>query len=113
MNTAIYLGKSLIDRIAEFLTHWYVGSSRTYWHFVMNRLEGLDRSLAWKITLKNLFSPLYGDYTVLGYILGFIFRLGRLLLGSVIYFITFVIAFSLYLFWILFPIALVYMIFTG
>ncbi len=84
-----------------------------YWHFIFNKLERLDYSLAWKITLKNLFRPLYKDYTILGYVLGFFFRLGRLILGTVIYVVLFAIAAAAYLFWLLFPIALIYRIFTA
>jgi len=110
-NCITYLGKSFIHSITEFLRHWYVGSTRTYWHFVMNKLERIDYTLAWKITLKNLFQPLYKDYTLIGYILGFFFRIGRLTLSSIIYTLIFLIAAALYLLWLLFPILLIARIF--
>lgn len=113
MNSIAYLGKSFIDHILGFLRNWYVGSTRTYWYFVMNRLEALDKTLAWKITLKNLFSPLYKDYSLIGYVLGFIFRLGRLILGSIIYAVIISIAVALHLFWLFLPLSLIYMIFSG
>lgn len=91
----------------DFLRHWYVRSLKIYSNRVLNELEKLDKILAWKITLKNLFSPLYKDYTFIGYILGFVLRLGRLIVASGFYLVFFVSAFFLYLLWLLIPPVLV------
>lgn len=112
-NALTYLFQKFACNIIEFLRHWYVRSARLYWYFIINKLERIDYRLAWKITLKNLFKPLYKDYSFLGRVLGFIFRLGRLFLGAIIYSIIFAIAICFYLFWLLIPIALIYQIFAG
>lgn len=107
-----YLTQRFFYRLIEFLRHWYVKSVRIYSHFVLNQLERLDYRLAWKITLKNLFQPLYKDYSVIGYILGFLFRSFRLLFASFIYAAIFSVAAVFYLLWLSVPIFLVYKIFA-
>lgn len=112
-NAFVYLSRRFFYRIAEFLRHWYLKSPKFYANFVLNKLEDIDYHIAWKITLKKLFEPLYGDYSALGYILGFIFRLGRLIIGSFIYALIFLVAISLYLIWLLTPIYIIYRIIYG
>lgn len=104
----VYLLQRFFYRIYEFLRHWYVGSFLAVTHKTLNILEALDRRLALRITLRYLFRPLYQDYTVLGYILGFIFRSGRLILGSIIYLSIFIIAAAIYLAWAVAPFYIIY-----
>ena len=103
-----YLVQRFFYRLIEFLRHWYVKSIRIYSNFVLDKLERLDYYLAWKITLKNLFKPLYKDYTFLGFILGFIFRLIRLFIGGFIYGAVFLMAVAFYLVWLLLPVVLIF-----
>ena len=113
-HTALtYLGYRLWYRIVTFLEHWYVRSMRRYWHWFINWLERIDYYLAWRITLKNIFKPLYGDYSIIGRTLGFIFRSLRVLFASAIYAVLFAAALALYLIWILIPIAVAYKIIGG
>lgn len=112
MNFALgYLAYRFVYRIGEFLRHWYVKSMRIYGNFVINRLEHLDYFFAWKITLKNLFQPLYKDYSLIGYILGFIFRALRLTIASFVYLIIFAAAILIYIIWLLTPVFLIVKIF--
>ena len=107
-----YLAHRFFYRIVEFLRHWYVRSGKIYSNFVLDVLGRIDYYLAFKITLRNLFQPLYKDYTLIGYVLGFIFRVGRLAVAGVIYGIAFLIAVGLYLFWFFIPVVLIYLILT-
>lgn len=109
MNFALgYLVARFFYRIFEFLRHWYVRSVRWYSNIVINKLEDLDYYLAWRITLKNLFQPLYKDFSVIGYTLGFIFRFFRLLMGGIIYAAIFLVALLFYMAWLALPPYLLY-----
>ncbi len=99
----LYLVRRFFFRIKIFLGHWYVKSARIYSNFVLNQLERLDRLLAWRITLRNLFQPLYGDFSLIGYVLGFCFRVVRLIFGSIVYLAVFIIALGVYIFWLIIP----------
>lgn len=106
-----YLFYCLFYRSAEFLRHWYVRSFWLYGHFILSVLEKFDRRLAFKITLRHLFEPLYQDRTIVGYILGFIFRSLRLIGGAVIYALLIVAAAIIYLAWLAVPFYVIYRIF--
>lgn len=113
MNSApVYLAERFFYRIRTFLEHWYVQSFKKYSDFVLNFLSQVDYYLAWKITLKYLFQPLYKDYTLLGYILGFTFRSVRLVGASVVYVVLFFVTAGLYLLWLLIPPIIIYSIFA-
>jgi len=96
----IYLLNRLIFRIKEFLRHWYIKSFFIYIHFVISQLEKIDHFLAFKITLRHLFQPLYQDNSIIGYILGFIFRSSRLLIGAIAYLVIFAVAALFYISWL-------------
>lgn len=103
MATAAYLAERFWYRIADFFRHWYVTASRAHFANMINRFERIDRFVALRVTARFLFQPLYGDYSVIGYILGFIFRSIRLIAGILIYAVLLVIYLALYLVWIAIP----------
>lgn len=82
-----------------------------YGHAVVTFLERLDRFFAFKITLRHFGEPLYQDRTILGYALGFFFRIGRIFIGSLVYFFVIVLAVLLYVLWCLAPIYILIKIF--
>ena len=114
MNFAlIYLVGRFFWRLGNFFHNWYVHGSRRLAHYFISALEAMDRNLAVKVTLQHFFEPLYKDYTVIGRILGFFFRLGRVLVGTVIYSILSLVALSIYLGWLALPMLVLYGIFKN
>jgi hypothetical protein len=109
----LYLFNRFTFRLKEFLRHWYINSFFVYSQFIVFQLEKLDRFFAFKITWRHLFQPLYQDRTILGYILGFIFRLQRLFVGGLFYLVIIGVAAGLYLVWLAFPIYIIYKIIYG
>lgn len=103
----VYLIRRFFYRIFDFLRHWYVKSAKIYSNFVLDQLQKIDRVLAWQVNLRYLFQPLYKDYSIIGYILGFILRSLRLIATSIIYAFIFAVAVALYVIWLLIPIAIV------
>jgi hypothetical protein len=81
----VYLLERLLVNIKDFFERWYIKGTKIYFSSVIEILRNLDRKFAWKINLKNIFQPLYKDYSVLGYILGFFLRIGRILTALFIY----------------------------
>lgn len=106
----IYLFNRFIFRLQEFLRHWYIDGFFAYKHIVFSFLGKLDKFFALKITWRYLFQPLYQDRNFLGYILGFIFRFGRLLMSGFIYLIIIAVALVLYLVWMTIPAYAIYKI---
>jgi hypothetical protein len=108
-----YILKRGLFRIKEFLHHYYIDGTRFLFDKFIGFLENIDRSVAFKITLKNFFVPLYRDYSIIGRILGVIFRSIRLLFGAIIYSVLGIFFLLLILFWFLVPIILVALAFGG
>jgi hypothetical protein len=108
-----YLVRRFFYRIIDFLRHWYIRSAKMYSNFVLDRLARIDRVLAWRVNLKYLFQPLYRDYSVIGYVMGFLLRSLRLAGISVIYLFIFAIAIFVYVVWLLAPIFILSKVLTA
>ena len=110
MTLIPYLFIRLLYRLIEFLRHWYLDSFKIYSHFIISLLEKFDRRFAFKITLRNLFQPLYQDRSLIGYTLGFSFRTSRLIIGGIIYIMMLSAAMFFYLAWLAVPIYIIFKI---
>lgn len=108
MTAFIYIINRFFYRFFEFWRHWYVTSFKVGGHIFISLLERLDQTIALRITLKNLFQPLYQDKSFIGYFLGFIFRTFRLFLGGIFYLILTTIALAVYLAWLAVPLLIVF-----
>lgn len=111
MNFAlVYIVNRLVYRIKDFFHHWYVHASRTLGHAFISFLERLDRTFAVRITLGHFFEPLYKDYSIVGRILGVIFRSARVLIGGIVYLFFGIIFLGVYLAWLLIPPGIIFYI---
>ncbi|MCL4404191.1 hypothetical protein M1432_02520 [Patescibacteria group bacterium] len=108
----VYLSEQFVFRIAEFLRHWYLGSARVYFDFLIDRFRDLDRVLAFKITLQHFFEPLYGDYSIVGRLIGLPLRLFRLLVGTAVYLVLGIAALAVYAIWWILPVYVIARIFV-
>lgn len=106
----IYILTRLGKRILDFFRHWYVDGFLKASDLSLGVLERLDRIFALRITFKNLFQPLYQDYSLIGYLLGFIFRTARILAALAIYGAFISICAFLFLIWAGTPIYAMYQI---
>lgn len=106
-----YLLHRFIYRIADFFRHWYLGGSRVIARIFMATLENADRSFAVKVTLQHFFEPLYKDYSVIGRILGVLFRSLRVAIGMAAYAAIAVVFLMIYLVWIAVPPTLLFLSF--
>lgn len=101
----VYLIQQFFYRFFDFFHHWYVDGSRTIGHRFISALESADRSFAVKITLLHFFEPLYKDYSVIGRILGFFFRTGRIIVGTIAYLVIALFFAVAYIIWLAIPAA--------
>ncbi len=104
----VYLFHRLGYRLWMFVYGWYVGGARAIGGKTIGILESLDQIWAFKITLRNLFKPLYQDQSFVGRILGFFFRSGRLLIAGFIYLIVIIIGTAIYIGWAGIPIYVIW-----
>lgn len=73
-----YLVQLALARIAGFFAHWYGDGTRFFRARYRLVSRSLEDAVASRAQWHLLFRPLYGDYSVVGRIIGPIFRMGRL-----------------------------------
>lgn len=95
----VYLAQRLVYRVERFVHGWYVGGFLAIGSKIISALESLDRTWAFRINLRNLFKPLYQDQSAIGRMLGFLLRLGRLIIAGVLYVFIIIVGAAVYLFW--------------
>jgi hypothetical protein len=104
----VYLAWRLLYRFLDFFHHWYVDGTRAFGRRFMVTLTAADRSFAVAITLRHFFEPLYKDYSIVGRILGIVFRLARVVIGGVCYFFL-ALAFAIaYVIWLAIPAIIIF-----
>lgn len=111
--SVIYLLNRFFYRIFDFFHHWYADGSRFFGRKFMGALRELDKTFAVRVTFAHFFEPLYKDYTVIGRILGAIFRTLRVCIGLAVYLLVVIIAAILYVIWLAIPAYVVWRIAKG
>ena len=76
----------------------------------MAALTAADRSFAVAITLRHFFEPLYKDYSIIGRILGIVFRSARVAIGAMFYLILALVFVVAYLIWLAIPAVIISLI---
>lgn len=109
----IYIVQRTLAEIAEFFSHWYIGGYRATSRRLIDFLEQLDHTIAFRITLRYFGTPLFQDRTAVGYILGFFFRTFRLIFGGLLYFFVIVIVLLVYIVWAGIPAYILYRLVAG
>lgn len=106
--SVVYLARRFFHHFLDFFHHWYADGSRAIGRRFMAALTAADRSFAVAITLRHFFEPLYKDYSIIGRILGIVFRSVRVVIGGVFYLIL-AFAFALaYLIWLAIPAIIIF-----
>lgn len=108
MAAVVYLITWFARRIVAFFKHWYIDSFRVAQSLFVAFLRRLDRLFALEVTLRYLFQPLFQDRTFVGYMLGFFFRGGRVVVGLAVYLVVTVLALLLYFTWLAIPLYAAY-----
>lgn len=98
-----YLIQLTLARVLGFFRHWYVNGSRFWWRRYLRAAQRIEDALAARTMLHLLFRPLYGDYSIVGRILGPIFRSGRLAIGLVVHTALMLASLALWLVWVAIP----------
>jgi hypothetical protein len=109
----VYLVHRFFYRLFDFFHHWYIDGSRHFAHVFISFLERLDEIFAVKITLRYFFQPLYKDYSIMGRILGIIFRSFRVLIGTAVYILVSFVFLVIYLGWLAVPPIIIFYVFKN
>jgi hypothetical protein len=109
----VYLIQRFFYRIVDFFHHWYIDGTRAIANKFIVTLEAADQAFAIKITARHFFEPLYKDYSIIGRIMGVIFRTGRILVGAIVFILIAIGFAAVFLVWLAIPAGLLWYIATG
>jgi hypothetical protein len=103
----IYIVQQFFLRIYDFFYHWYVEGVGFLWRRFQFISGSMEQSFAIRVTARHLFEPLYKDYSVIGHILGPIFRIGRVIIGGFFYLLIAGVFFVLIAIWVSIPLFII------
>jgi len=96
----------ILDDLIDFLDFWFHHFPQRIIRNFFDQIYLWDKNLKVKAHLRNLTKPLYGDYTIVGYLIAFPYRVLRIFFGFLIYFFIFVFYLIFLLGWLILPIFL-------
>lgn len=99
-----YLLQQFFYRLWQFFEHWYYRSFVKIGGWAVGFLEFLDKFFALKVSVRHFGEPLFQDYSIIGYILGFVFRTFRILAGALTYAVVIALFSLIYVAWAVTPI---------
>ncbi|MFA6098195.1 MAG: hypothetical protein WCV50_01860 [Patescibacteria group bacterium] len=109
LATLKYIAFEILWDIIYFPIWWYTKGLARMANYCLNSARfHLYRRVALGIWMKNMFRPMYGDYTREGRIISFFMRMVVLfwkLLSTVLWFIVLLLIFIM---WIILPLAVIY-----
>lgn len=100
----------MFSPVINFFYGWYIDDTKNFWNWFMGTVKFFDRDIGLVGNMQNWLSPLYGDYSYLGRLIGPILRTFRIFFGLFIYLIISVVFLLLYLIWAILPMAVIAMI---
>ena len=106
----VYLARRFVYHFLDFFHHWYVDGSHAFGRRFMKALTAADESFAVAITLRHFFEPLYKDYSIIGRILGIVFRSVRVVIGGACYLVLALVFAIAYLVWLAIPAVIISLI---
>jgi len=99
----VFLVRNLLLSIFFFFKRWYWNGYFLMYGKVLGIVRRLERALAVRANLYFLFQPLYQEYNVFGYAVGFVVRFARITAGLVLYGVVVLAGITLYVVWALIP----------
>lgn len=109
-KTTKYMFKELILDVIYFPVWWYTKGLSKAGVFFMNEVSDWANRLSLKILFRNMLKPMYGDYSRSGRIISFFMRIIVFGFKLILMVIWLSVLSVLFIFWIVLPIFIVYMI---
>lgn len=99
--------------MVAFFIFWYLTSPERFYHGTRKLIGTIDQNIAVLETAQHITEPIFQDYSKQGRVLGFFFRLGRILIGLFTYALIALGALMLLVFFWALPILCIVSILSG
>lgn len=94
--------------IINFLIWWFVGAPKRIFVISNRILAIVNNEVSFILNLRMLFVPLFGDYTIIGRLMGFVYRTIKIVLGMLLLIFLFFLGILVLFSWYLLPFYLFY-----
>ena len=98
----------ILDDLIEFLDFWFFHFPKSLIRNYFDKIYSFDQILKLKPNLRNLTKPLYGDYTLVGYFIALPYRVLRIILAVIFYFLVAIVYLIFLVIWLFSPLFLIY-----
>jgi hypothetical protein len=99
--------------VINFFYNWYIDDTKNFFNWFAGYIRSLDRTIGLVGNLQNWTSPLFGDYSYIGVVVGPIMRTIRIFFGANLYLAVTIFSMAIYLFWIILPILVIAMVYLN
>lgn len=108
-----FIFRELIIDVLRFPVWWYSTGTVNVFRRIGHEIADWGARLSLRILLRNMFKPMYGDYTRSGRAISFFMRLMVFGAKSIVFVIWTVILSALGILWLVLPLAIVYLIYLN
>ena len=108
-STFKFISLKIVGDLVYFPIWWYTVGLKERFFVFLKQVKNVERRLALKIWLKNIFVPMYGFYDIWSRFISFVIRIIMLVYKTVAFFLWLAFYFLLLLIFIILPIFVVYM----
>ncbi len=109
-STFKFISLKIVGDLIYFPIWWYTVGLKERFFVFLKQMRGVERRLALRIWLKNIFVPMYGFYDILSRFISFFIRIIMLVYKTAAFFLWLAFYFTLFLIYILLPIFVIYML---
>ena len=106
-----YIIVDLIGDILYWPIWWYSKGLLKTTKACFNAVVNQERSLGLTIWMKNIFTPMFGQYDIEGRIISFFARLVQIIVRGIVLIIWTILVFIFYIIWFILPIFVIYQIY--
>lgn len=108
-STAMVLVRDIVFDFVKFPVWWYSAGLASAGRFTGAEIRNWAQRLSLVILLRNLFKPMYGDYTRTGKAISFFLRLFMFAVKFVVMVVWTVVVVSLFVVWCVLPAGLLWL----
>ncbi|MFC1662679.1 hypothetical protein ACFL04_00750 [Patescibacteria group bacterium] len=113
VKSSTFIFRELIFDVVRFPWWWYTRGTMNAAFFISREMSDWANRLSLRILLRNMFKPMYGDYTRSGRAISFFIRVIMFFVKSIVFVLWSVLLIALLLLWLLVPLAIIYMIYLN
>ena len=105
-----FIAKDLVLDFLYWPIWWYTKGVLRAWHKMIDTIKQGNDELALLVWIKNIFRPMFGDYSFQGRIISFFMRIIQIIGRGLFFLFWLILAFLWFLVWLILPLFIIYQI---